>query len=87
MTILDDDAIGKLQNDVTDVAQRGQEHCQNLVGLMRKFHDVLAMYQRLKSDYEEEKEHREKYKKLVRDQVCFIPLICCRNIVGGETSS
>ncbi|KAF9895323.1 hypothetical protein FE257_000227 [Aspergillus nanangensis] len=40
----------------------------NLQNLMEKFRSLLDNYNTLKSDYEEEKEAREKYKKLARGQ-------------------
>jgi hypothetical protein len=36
---------------------------------LQQFYHLLDNYNRLKSDYEEEKEAREKYKKLARGQV------------------
>lgn len=42
------------------------QHQRDLQALLKKQEDLLESYQRLKSDYEEERESREKYKKLAR---------------------
>jgi hypothetical protein len=39
-----------------------------LSNILTKYGDLLEGYRRLKSDYEEERESRERYKKLVREQ-------------------
>ncbi|KAL4874918.1 hypothetical protein BJY04DRAFT_211679 [Aspergillus karnatakaensis] len=46
----------------------GEAELQDLGGHLRTF--LLESYNRLKSGYEEEKEVREKYKKLAKTQVC-----------------
>ena len=42
--------------------------------LLNEFEDIIQSYQQLKSDHEEEKELREKYKKSARASVCFLSI-------------
>ena len=48
-----------------------QQHHQTLQNLLHDYQTLVESHRRLKSDYEEEKESREKYKKLARGQVCI----------------
>ncbi|KAL1969411.1 hypothetical protein VTN77DRAFT_8849 [Rasamsonia byssochlamydoides] len=45
-----------------------KQHHDTHLKLLREFQELIERYRRLKSDYEEEKESREKYKKLARGQ-------------------
>ncbi|KAE8375275.1 hypothetical protein BDV26DRAFT_268202 [Aspergillus bertholletiae] len=66
--MLGDSEIQDLGRSLGNVLHENQQHHENLQGLLQKFHDLLDTYNQLKSDYEEEKEGRERYKKLVRGQ-------------------
>lgn len=69
-TMRRDDDIQALGSDLTSIVHDNQQHHDNLQGLLQRFQGLLESYYRLKSDYEEEKEAREKYKKMARGQVC-----------------
>ncbi|KAI9038263.1 zinc finger CCCH domain-containing protein [Aspergillus affinis] len=60
--------IQALDASLASVARQNEQHHDNLQNLLQRFHLLLDDYNRLKSDYEEEKESREKYKKLARGQ-------------------
>ena len=61
--------IDSLNNHLTSVARDNQRHHDELQDLLGKFKGLLEDYSSLKSDYEEEKVTREKYKKQARGQV------------------
>lgn len=61
--------IQALDASLASVVRQNEQHHDNLQNLLQRFHLLLDDYNRLKSDYEEEKESREKYKKLARGQV------------------
>ena len=67
--MLGDAEIQALDDHLGHVLRENQQHHENLQSLLQQFHLLLDNYNRLKSDYEEEKEAREKYKKLARGQV------------------
>ena len=67
--MLADTDIQALDAGLESVARQSEQHHDNLRNLLQRFHLLLDDYNRLKSDYEEEKESREKYKKLARGQV------------------
>jgi uncharacterized protein (DUF3084 family) len=69
MAILGDSEIQALEGNLGAIVRDSQQHHDNLQNLLQQFHFLLESYNRLKSDYEEEKEAREKYKKLARGQV------------------
>ena len=60
--------IQALDADLASVVRQNDQHHDTLQRLLQRFHLLLDDYNRLKSDYEEEKESREKYKKLARGQ-------------------
>ncbi|KAH8432720.1 zinc finger CCCH domain-containing protein [Aspergillus melleus] len=60
--------IQALDADLASVVRQNDQHHDTLQKLLQRFHLLLDDYNRLKSDYEEEKESREKYKKLARGQ-------------------
>ncbi|KAK1143573.1 hypothetical protein N8T08_006183 [Aspergillus melleus] len=60
--------IQALDADLASVVRQNEQHHDTLQMLLQRFHLLLDDYNRLKSDYEEEKESREKYKKLARGQ-------------------
>ncbi|KOC10822.1 hypothetical protein AFLA70_137g002681 [Aspergillus flavus AF70] len=66
--MLGDAEIQALDDHLGNVLRENQQHHENIQGLLQQFHLLLDNYNRLKSDYEEEKEAREKYKKLARGQ-------------------
>ncbi|KAE8355673.1 hypothetical protein BDV28DRAFT_162611 [Aspergillus coremiiformis] len=66
--MLGDAEIQALDNNLGTVLRDNQRHHENLQNLLEQFHLLLDNYSRLKSDYEEEKDAREKYKKLARGQ-------------------
>ncbi|KAG2412979.1 hypothetical protein HFD88_010538 [Aspergillus terreus] len=68
MAILGDSEIQALEGNLGAIVRDSQQHHDNLQNLLQQFHFLLESYNRLKSDYEEEKEAREKYKKLARGQ-------------------
>lgn len=67
-----DTDIQALDGQLSSIVRDNQEHHDNMQGLLQKFQGLLDSYYRLKSDYEEEKMAREKYKKMARGQVCFL---------------
>jgi hypothetical protein len=69
--MLGDSELQALNSSLKTVADDNQRHHQELHRLLDQFHFLLESYNRLKSDYEEEKEGRERYKKLARAQVCL----------------
>ncbi len=52
-------------------ALASQTHHNIVQELLQKYQNLVENYRSLKSDYEEEREVREKYKKLARGQVCL----------------
>ncbi|KAL2857288.1 hypothetical protein BJY01DRAFT_231040 [Aspergillus pseudoustus] len=67
--MLGDSELQALGSSLRTVADDNQRHQQELHKLLDQFHFfLLESYNRLKSDYEEEKEGRERYKKLARAQ-------------------
>ncbi|KAL3448156.1 hypothetical protein BJX65DRAFT_295352 [Aspergillus insuetus] len=66
--MLGDSELQALNSSLKTVADDNQRHHQELHRLLDQFHFLLESYNRLKSDYEEEKEGRERYKKLARAQ-------------------
>lgn len=67
--MLKDTDIPDLRNKLATITQDSQHHFNNLQTFIEKVQDLLQSYNSLKSDYEEEKEAREKYKKRSRAQV------------------
>lgn len=53
-------------------AAASEEQHDTLQTLLQEYQKLLASHRQLKSDYEEEKESREKYKKLARARVSLI---------------
>ncbi|THC88089.1 hypothetical protein EYZ11_012463 [Aspergillus tanneri] len=66
--MLGESDIQDLDDHLGSVLRDNERHHENVQNLLQRFHLLLDNYNRLKSDYEEEKEAREKYKKLVRGQ-------------------
>lgn len=60
--------IQKLTGQLHSVGRETQQHHENLGSLLQNFQSLLGKYNMLRSDYEEEKEAREKYKKMARGQ-------------------
>jgi hypothetical protein len=69
--MLGDSELQALNSSLKTVADDNQRHHQELHRLLDQFQFLLESYSRLRSDYEEEKEGRERYKKLARAQVCL----------------
>lgn len=67
--MLKDHDIQKLTRQLHAVNYQNRQHHEKLSNLLEDFHSLLESYNLLKSDYEEEKEAREKYKKMARGQV------------------
>ncbi|PYH43453.1 uncharacterized protein BP01DRAFT_424782 [Aspergillus saccharolyticus JOP 1030-1] len=66
--MLADADIHALESHLGTVVRENQQHHDNLQNLLQKFQELLKNYNSLKSDYEEEKEGRERYKRLARGQ-------------------
>ncbi|BDD63849.1 hypothetical protein MPDQ_003984 [Monascus purpureus] len=66
--MLGDADLQILGNQLDAVARADQQHHECLQKLLDQSRDLVESYRLLKSDYEEEKEAREKYKKLARGQ-------------------
>ncbi|KAE8152331.1 hypothetical protein BDV25DRAFT_151348 [Aspergillus avenaceus] len=66
--MLGDKDIQALGGHLGIVVEENRRHHENVQNLLEEFRVLLDKYNRLKSDYEEEKESREKYKKLARGQ-------------------
>ncbi|KAL2816480.1 hypothetical protein BJX63DRAFT_137076 [Aspergillus granulosus] len=66
--MLGDGELQALNSSLKTVTDNNQRHHQELHKLLDQFQFLLESYNRLKSDYEEEKEGRERYKKLARAQ-------------------
>jgi hypothetical protein len=67
--LLRDSDIDSLTNQVAALSGENQSHHEKLQLVLGQFRSVLEDYSALKSDYEEVKEGREKYKKQARGQV------------------
>ena len=67
--MLRDHHIQELAGQLRSVDQENRQHHENLSNLLQNFQSLLENYNLLRSDYEEEKEAREKYKKIARGQV------------------
>ena len=68
--MLGDTELHDLDAQINTLGLASREHHDTVKELLNNCQNLLEDYRRLKSDYEEEKELREKYKKLVRGQVC-----------------
>ncbi|PYI34489.1 hypothetical protein BP00DRAFT_54554 [Aspergillus indologenus CBS 114.80] len=66
--MLADADITALDSHLGTIVRENQQHHDNLQSLLSKFQELLESYNNLKSDYEEEKEGRERYKRLARGQ-------------------
>ncbi|KAI9367661.1 hypothetical protein BJX61DRAFT_527369 [Aspergillus egyptiacus] len=66
--MLGDAEIQALGRNLKSVSDDNQRHHQDLQKLLDQFQFLLENYNRLKSDYEEEKDGRERYKKLAKAQ-------------------
>lgn len=67
--MLGDAEIHALDSNLSSIVQQNQQHHADVQNLLDKFRQLLDNYNNLKSDYEEEKEAREKYKRMARGQV------------------
>lgn len=67
--MLRDADIQALDSHVGSIIQDNEQHHERVQGLLERFQLLLDSYNQLRSDYEEERENREKYKKLARGQV------------------
>lgn len=67
--MLRDHHIQELAGQLRSVDQENRQHHENLSNLLQNFQLLLGNYSLLRSDYGEEKEAREKYKKMARGQV------------------
>ncbi|PLN86359.1 hypothetical protein BDW42DRAFT_159087 [Aspergillus taichungensis] len=66
--MLRDADIQTLDSHVGSIIRDNEQHHDRLQGLLTQFKGLLDSYNQLRSDYEEERENREKYKKLARGQ-------------------
>ncbi|OJJ99112.1 hypothetical protein ASPACDRAFT_29631 [Aspergillus aculeatus ATCC 16872] len=66
--MLADADITALDSHLGTIVRENQQHHDNLQNLLSKFQELLESYNSLKSDYEEEKAGRERYKRLARGQ-------------------
>ncbi|GLA52249.1 hypothetical protein AnigIFM63604_009091 [Aspergillus niger] len=66
--MLGDSEILALDSNLSTIVQQNQQHHADVQNLLEKFRQLLENYNNLKSDYEEEKEAREKYKRMARGQ-------------------
>lgn len=67
--LLRDSDIDSLNNQLSNLSRENQSHHDNLQQVLVQFRNLLEEYGSLKSDYEEVKEGREKYKRQARGQV------------------
>lgn len=67
--MLTDADIDSLNNNLGSHAKENQKHQETLQDVLNQFRGLLEHYSSLKSDYEEAKDGREKYKKQARGQV------------------
>jgi hypothetical protein len=67
--MLADADLHGLDSRLSTFVQSSKQHHETHEKLLLEFQELIENYRRLKSDYEEEKESREKYKKLARGQV------------------
>lgn len=81
--MLADADINALDSHLGTIVRENQQHHDNLQNLLSKFQELLESYNNLKSDYEEEKEGRERYKRLARGQVCGLQLVLGQQLKGN----
>ena len=67
--MLGDSEIQALNSHLGAAVRDNERHHDDLQNLFEKFHDLLESYNFLKTDYEEAKEARDRYKKQARGQV------------------
>jgi archaellum component FlaC len=67
--MLDDSKLGSLSNHLNTVTEEHENHHNALQDLFKQVESLLTEYNSLKSDYEEVKDGRDKYKKQARGQV------------------
>ena len=53
---------------LADFSKANEEHYKTLMKVMEKYSTLMGDYKRLKSDYEEERDSRERYKQMARGQ-------------------
>ncbi|EED21150.1 conserved hypothetical protein [Talaromyces stipitatus ATCC 10500] len=72
--MLNDIDLEKLSKDLTTITQTSKAYQNDLQNVLESFKDLLERYNSLKSDYEEEKEGRERYKRQAkaRDRNPFV---------------
>lgn len=61
--------LRSLEKQLNAVSQDEEQHHGNLQNLLEQFRALMESYHLLRSDYEEEREGREKYKRLAKGQV------------------
>lgn len=67
--MLGDSELQALDGHLAVAVRDNQQHHENLQGLLQKFQELMESYNRLRSDYEEATEARERWKKMARGQV------------------
>lgn len=67
--MLNDIELEKLNSDLTSLTQTSKTYQNNLQLALESYHDLLERYKSLKSDYEEEKAGRERYKRQAKARV------------------
>jgi hypothetical protein len=67
--MLNDIDLEKLNSDLTAITQSSKTYQNNLQIVLDRFQDLLERYNSLKSDYEEEKAGRERYKRQAKLRV------------------
>jgi hypothetical protein len=67
--MLGDSDLQVLDSRLSTFVQSSKQQHETHEKLLLDFQELIENYRRLKSDYEEEKESREKYKKMARGQV------------------
>jgi hypothetical protein len=66
--MLSDQELTQAGEKLTNFQNTHKEQQENLSQLLQQYDSLLESYKRLKSDYEEEREARERYKQLARGQ-------------------
>ena len=66
--VLGDNELAETSAQLDNIRQANSKHQETLAEVLGKYGALIESYKRLKSDYEEERESRERYKQLARGQ-------------------
>jgi hypothetical protein len=73
--MMNDTELDQATADLEVIRSLNERHAKYQLDLFEKYAQLVDSYRRLKSDYEEERESRERYKQLARGNIESSPFI------------